>query len=79
MDSDVKEQIEIEGKYKGYLDRQQSDINLFIKDESVKIPENFDYENCPYDLIVIVKKKYLENSYQENKCCLEKLIKKAII
>ena len=41
--------------------------------------ENFDYENCPYDLIVIVKKKYLENSYQENKCCLEKLIKKAII
>lgn len=44
LDSDVKEQIEIEGKYKGYLDRQQSDINLFIKDESVKIPENFDYE-----------------------------------
>jgi tRNA uridine 5-carboxymethylaminomethyl modification enzyme len=44
LDSDVKEQIEIEGKYKGYLDRQQADINLFIKDESVKIPENFDYE-----------------------------------
>lgn len=44
LNSDVKEQIEIEGKYKGYLDRQQSDINLFIKDESVKIPENFDYE-----------------------------------
>ena len=41
--------------------------------------ESFDYENCPYDLIVIVKKKYLENSYQENKCYLEKLIKKAII
>ena len=39
--------------------------------------ENFDYENCPYDLIVIVKKKYQENSYQENKCCLEKLIKKS--
>ena len=39
--------------------------------------ESFDYENCPYDLIVIVKKKYLENSYQENKCCLEKLIKKS--
>ena len=44
LDPDVKEQIEIEGKYKGYLDRQQADINLFIKDESVKIPENFDYE-----------------------------------
>lgn len=41
--------------------------------------ESFDYETYPYDLIVIVKKKYLENSYQENKCCLEKLIKKAII
>ena len=39
--------------------------------------ESFDYENCPYDLIVIVKKKYQENSYQENKCCLEKLIKKS--
>ena len=41
--------------------------------------ESFDYEAYPYDLIVIVKKKYLENSYQDNKCCLEKLIKKAII
>lgn len=44
LDTDVKEQIEIEGKYKGYLERQQADINLFIKDESVKIPEDFDYE-----------------------------------
>ena len=41
--------------------------------------ENYDYENMPCDLIVIVRNKYLENSYSDNLAHLEKLIKKAII
>lgn len=41
--------------------------------------ENYDYENMPSDLIVIIRPKYLENSYSDNLAYLEKLIKKAII
>lgn len=41
--------------------------------------ENYDYENSPCDLIVIIKDKYLNNSYSDNLNNLEKLIKKAII
>lgn len=38
-----------------------------------------DFEKCQKDLIVIVRKAYLENDYQSNKDDLEKIIKKAII
>lgn len=38
-----------------------------------------DFQNCQKDLIVIVRKGYLENDYQTNKDDLEKIIKKAII
>jgi len=41
--SDVAEQLQIEGLYQGYLSRQQADIDAFVKDESLKIPENIDY------------------------------------
>lgn len=41
--------------------------------------ESFDNETYKMDVIVIVRKKYLENSYFDNKCYLEKLLKKAII
>ena len=42
--SDVsREQIEIESKYKGYLDRQQNDIDDFKKDEQLILPNNIDY------------------------------------
>jgi len=40
----IARQIEIEGKYKGYLDRQEADIRLFKKDEELKIPAEFDYD-----------------------------------
>ncbi|MCQ2966317.1 MAG: tRNA uridine-5-carboxymethylaminomethyl(34) synthesis enzyme MnmG [Alphaproteobacteria bacterium] len=42
--SDVVEQIEIESKYKGYLQRQEADIIAFRKDESFKIPVDIDYK-----------------------------------
>lgn len=41
---DVVEQLEIEAKYRGYLQRQESDIAAFRKDESLKIPANIDYK-----------------------------------
>ena len=44
IDPVIARQIEIEGKYKGYLDRQEADIRLFKKDEELKIPADFDYD-----------------------------------
>ena len=40
---DVAELICIEGRYQGYLNRQQADIDALRKDEALKIPENIDY------------------------------------
>ena len=41
--------------------------------------ESFDNQAYKYDVIIIVRKKYLENSYIDNKSYLEKLLKKDII
>lgn len=41
--TDVAELLEIEGRYSGYLSRQQQDIDAFRKEEALKIPFNFDY------------------------------------
>ena len=41
---DVVEQLEIEAKYRGYLQRQESDIAAFRKDEALKIPADIDYK-----------------------------------
>ena len=40
---DIFEQIEIEAKYSGYIKRQESDIEVFKKDEKLKIKDNIDY------------------------------------
>ncbi len=41
---DVVEQIEIDAKYRGYLQRQEADIIAFRKDEALKIPQDMDYK-----------------------------------
>ncbi len=41
---DIREQVEIESVYKSYLDRQQTDIELFKQDEQLTIPDGFDYD-----------------------------------
>jgi len=41
--NDVYEAIEIEAKYAGYLKRQQADIDVFHKDENLKIRDDIDY------------------------------------
>jgi tRNA uridine 5-carboxymethylaminomethyl modification enzyme len=38
------EQVEIETKYLGYIERQRRDVEKFGHAESMIIPENFDYE-----------------------------------
>ena len=40
---DVREQVEIEAAYAGYLDRQASDVEAFRRDENVYLPETLDY------------------------------------
>jgi tRNA uridine 5-carboxymethylaminomethyl modification enzyme len=45
MDSVIKRQLEIEGKYQGYFARQERDIARFKKDFDMKIPQVIDYDN----------------------------------
>jgi len=40
---DVQEQIEIQVKYKGYIERQEAQVEQFRKMEEKKIPEELDY------------------------------------
>ncbi len=39
----VAEQVEIEGRYAGYLDRQEADIRAFRRDEALSLPADLDY------------------------------------
>lgn len=41
---DVLEQLEIEGRYAGYLGRQQSDMKAFRRDEDLALPDTLDYK-----------------------------------
>jgi len=43
--SDVREQVEIEALYHGYLDRQSADIEMFKQDEKLPIPDHLDYDS----------------------------------
>lgn len=45
ISKEVKEQIEIEVKYKGYIERQQIQIEKFKRMEDYKIPSCLDYYN----------------------------------
>jgi tRNA uridine 5-carboxymethylaminomethyl modification enzyme len=47
ISKEVKEQVEIEIKYKGYIDRQQIQIEKFKKMEDYKIPQGIDYSKIP--------------------------------
>lgn len=40
---DVAEQVEIEGKYAGYIDRQVADIRAFRADDALRLPVDIDY------------------------------------
>ena len=41
--SDVREQVEIDAGYAGYLDRQAADVAAFRRDENLALPQGLDY------------------------------------
>jgi tRNA uridine 5-carboxymethylaminomethyl modification enzyme len=43
MAPEIVEQLEIDARYAGYLDRQDADIIAFRKDESRALPTGLDY------------------------------------
>ena len=40
----VVEQIEIDGRYAGYLERQEADIRAYRRDEALLLPADLDYK-----------------------------------
>ena len=40
---DIYEQVEIEARYSGYIKRQMADIEVFKKDENLRLKEDIDY------------------------------------
>jgi len=47
LSSEVVQQVEIETKYAGYIDRQEVEVEKFKTLESKQIPEMFDYASVP--------------------------------
>lgn len=47
LPEDVVEQVEIELKYEGYIERQMRQVEQYKKMEKKKIPENLDYDEVP--------------------------------
>ena len=43
VDEQVAEQVAIQAKYAGYIDRQQTEINRTQRYEHLKLPEDVDY------------------------------------
>ena len=43
LPSQIAEQIEIDGRYAGYLDRQEADVRAFRRDEALAFPPDFDF------------------------------------
>ncbi len=41
--SEIAEQIEIDARYRGYLERQALDVRAYRQDEAVGLPQGFDY------------------------------------
>ena len=47
LPADVIEQVEIELKYEGYIERQMRQVEQYKKMEKKRIPENLDYDEVP--------------------------------
>lgn len=46
-DPQVAEQVEIQTKYAGYIDRQQEEIRRLQASENISLPEDLDYKDIP--------------------------------
>jgi tRNA uridine 5-carboxymethylaminomethyl modification enzyme len=47
MDPQVAEQVEIQAKYAGYIDRQQTEIDKALRYDHLRLPEFIDYSGVP--------------------------------
>ena len=56
MEEEIKEQVDINIKYDGYIKRQKKQVEQFKKLESKKIPENIDYDKIKSLRIEAVQK-----------------------
>jgi len=56
---EIDEQIEINGRYSGYLKKQDADILAFKRDENLVIPDNINYEDIS-GLSIEVKDKFIK-------------------
>ncbi|HLJ64827.1 MAG TPA: tRNA uridine-5-carboxymethylaminomethyl(34) synthesis enzyme MnmG [Stellaceae bacterium] len=41
---DIAEQLEIDARYAGYIERQEAEIRAFRRDEALRLPEDLDYD-----------------------------------
>jgi len=58
---DIRQQIEIDAQYAGYIDRQQADVDMFRKDASLQIPDDLDYSEIG-GLSQEIRLKFIEHS-----------------
>ena len=54
---DAAEQVEAEIKYEGYIERQQTQVDKLKRLESMRIPEDFDYQACDKNLSTEARQK----------------------
>ena len=47
MDPQVAEQVEIQAKYAGYIDRQQTEIDKALRYDHLRLPDVIDYNSVP--------------------------------
>jgi tRNA uridine 5-carboxymethylaminomethyl modification enzyme len=47
IEPQVAEQVEIQAKYAGYIDRQQTEIDKALRYDHLRLPEVIDYSNVP--------------------------------
>lgn len=45
VEQKIAEQVEIDAKYSGYINRQQDEVNRLQRHEKTRIPSNFDYHS----------------------------------
>ncbi|KAB2920127.1 MAG: tRNA uridine-5-carboxymethylaminomethyl(34) synthesis enzyme MnmG [Hyphomicrobiaceae bacterium] len=47
LDASIAAQLEVDARYASYVDRQEADVLAFRKEESIRIPADYDYAQIP--------------------------------
>lgn len=56
LSTEVAFQVEIQSRYAGYIERQQTEINNLKRHEAIKLPDNFDYSNVTGLSLEVIQK-----------------------